>query len=181
MSDFTEVIVGPDITDVLIVGDITQIASVYDTTVIIFAQETQVVSSGTAGPQGATGAVGPQGPPGPAGSTSVVAVAGEAVSAGRVLTITPAGAFYFDGDDISQYGYAVGVSANAAVLGDDVTIGLIGPLLLTGIGFTPNARFWAGTNGTLLTTPPVTGMIVPIGYAVDSDTLNIQVGSYLVI
>lgn len=181
MSDFTEVIVGPDITDVLIVGDITQVASVYDETIVIRIEETIVVSSGSAGPQGATGATGPQGPPGPAGSTSVVAIAGEAISAGRVVTLTPTGAFYFDGDDVSQYGLAVGVSANAAALGGNVTVGLIGPLLLVGIGFTPGNHFWAGTNGTLLTAPPATGMAVPVGYAIDSDTINIQVGLYLVI
>jgi YD repeat-containing protein len=57
MSDFTEVVVGPDLTDILIVGDVTQIASVYDETVVIHTEGTVVVASDSAGPQG------PPGPP----------------------------------------------------------------------------------------------------------------------
>lgn len=180
MSDLTDVIVGPDLTDVLIVGDVTQVASVYDETIVINTQETLVIGSDSAGPQGPPGPAGPPGPSG-SGSTSIITVAGQALSAGRVVTITPLGAFYFNGNDVSQYGLAVGVTANAAALGDGVTVSLIGPLDLVGAGYTPGVRFWAGTNGVLVTTPPVSGMAVVVGYAVDSDTINIQLGSYLVI
>jgi len=162
VSDISVVIYEPDATDLVLLDN--------ETTVLVFEHETTVVTSDTAGPQGA---------PGSSGSSDFSVIAGQAVSAGRLVTVTAAGAFYFDGTDLAEYGKLVGITKNAAALGDTVNVAVSGEVTLVGAGYTPGARFWAGVNGTLLTTPPVTGMIIPVGYAIDADNINIQITSYL--
>lgn len=161
-----------DDSTVIVTEDETQISIGETETVVLSIDQTKVVSSGAAGPQG------PPGPPGPAGGTDTLVTAATAIGAGRVVTLLPDGAHYFD-PTIPNYGKAVGVSKHAAGAGDDLAIALIGPVVLVGAGYTPGARFWAATNGTLTTTPPTAGVVVPVGYAVDADTLLVQFESYL--
>ena len=78
-----------------------------------------------------------------------------------------------------MYGKAVGVTKHAAAASAQIAIQVSGPVDLVGAGFTPGARFWAGINGNLITSSPVAGMVVPVGYAVDADTLFVQIESYL--
>jgi len=179
MADVTTLILTEDITDLLIEDDAQTIVaenepehinSVDIRTVILFQDETIVVSVGEAGPQGA---------PGSSGTSDISETAGQPLSAGRLVTATPAGAFYYDPTDLTQYGKLIGITKAAANMGDAVTIATIGAVTLVGIGFTAGSRFWAGPNGTLLTSPPVSGLVVPVGYAIDTDTMNLQLGSYL--
>lgn len=161
-----------DGTNVLYEQDITQISLEDTETVVLSVDETKIVSTGAAGPQG------PPGPPGPAGGTDTLVTTAEAIGAGRVVTLLPDGAHYYD-PTVPNYGKAVGVSKHAAAAGADLAIALIGPVSLIGAGYTPGTRFWAATNGMLTSTPPVTGVVVPVGYAVDADTLFVQFESYL--
>lgn len=179
MADVTRLILSDDQTDLLIEDDAQtivaenepeQINSVDIRTVVLLQNETVVVSVAEAGPQGA---------PGSSGTSDITETAGQSLSAGRLVTATPAGAFYYDPTDLTQYGKLIGLTKAAATISDAVTIATIGEVLLVGIGFTPGNRFWAGPNGTLLTSPPTSGLVVPVGYAVDSDTINLQLGSYL--
>ena len=107
------------------------------------------------------------------------ATSGQALSAGRLTTITDSGAFYFDPTDAAQYGKAVGITGSAVGIGDAVEVHCNGVVPLVGAGFTPGQRFWAGPNGTLLTSPPSSGLVVPVGYAIDADNLFVQIESYL--
>lgn len=163
-TDETVVVSDPDATEIHLGETVT---------VVVAQDETQVVGSGAAGPQG------PPGPPGPGGITETIVTAAEPISAGRIVTLEPDGAHYFN-PDLAGYGKAVGMSKHAAAAGADLAITTIGPVDLVGAGFPPGQRYWAGANGTLLTTPPVTGIVVPIGYAPDADTFNVQIESYLV-
>jgi hypothetical protein len=156
--------------------DTTQIETGETVTVVFATDQTQVVGSDSAGPQGPAGAPGPPGPP---GGTGYTVTAGEALSAGRIITLATDGKAYYYNPDLAGYGKAVGMTSHAAIAGADIIIVVIGPVTLVGAGFTPGQRHWAGTNGTLLTTPPVSGVIVPIGYAVDADVFNVQIESYL--
>lgn len=197
MSDTTTVVVIPDETTVLIEQSTTTLVSNTDATqvnidtdettiitqddtilevvddiqtVVVFTDQTIVVNEGAAGPQGAPGL----------GTSDIQATAGQALSAGRLVTLdTSEQAVYYDSTTVASYGKAVGVTTTAVASGSTATITVIGRVSLVGAGMTPGQRFWAGPNGTLVTTPPTTGVVVPVGYAVDSDTLFVQLGSYL--
>lgn len=204
MSDVTTLVVVPDTTvlaveeeeDIVLPGldetilvsetDETIIVSPEESTQVVVSEETEtivvmqdstvVVGADAAGPRG------PQGPPGSGGGggTATEAEAAVTLSAGRLITLDDTGARYFDPTTVLSYGKAVGVTNNAALAGDIVQITTIGPVVLAGMGYTPGQRFWAGPNGTLVTTPPSSGLVVPVGYAIDADTLNVQIESYLV-
>lgn len=191
VPDTTYVIREEDSTSILVDGDtyiavnldetlviaeshnLTQVNLGEDTTTVWTTDDTRIVSTGTAGPQG------PPGPPGPSGGTDTLVTAAVAIGAGRVVTLESDGAHYYDPTTTAGYGKAVGVSKHAAAANGDLAIALIGPVTLVGAGFTPGTRFWAAANGMLTSTPPTNGLVVPVGYAVDADTLFVQFESYL--
>ncbi len=174
--DETTLVTDTDETLIVTPGESTEVIVSTETETIVVTQDsTIVVGSSAAGPRG------PQGPPGSGGGggTATQVEAADPLSAGRLITVEDDGAHYYDPTTVSSYGKAVGVTNNAAIAGDTVEITTIGPVVLAGMGYTPGQRFWAGPNGTLVTTPPTTGLVVPVGYAIDADTLNVQIESYL--
>lgn len=183
MAERTHLLVQPDETNLLLLDDEESAVTFYEQTLVISTDHTTIVGTGSYGPVGPQGPQGPQGEPGLPGASFnyVTAIAGQAVSAGRLVTMTGANSVtYFDATNVAHYGKAVGVTMHAASNGAQVKIGVVGPVDLVGIGYVTGTRFWAGPNGTLVSTPPATGMVIPVGYAVDSNTLHVQLGSYLV-
>lgn len=122
---------------------------------------------------------GQQGPQGLPGDGKITVIAAASLSAGRLVTVDENGATYFDPSDVSLYGKAVGITKHAAVATAQIDIVAAGKVELVGAGYTPGSKFWAGPNGTLVSTAPVSGLIVPVGYAIDADTLFVQIESYL--
>lgn len=122
---------------------------------------------------------GQQGPQGVPGDGKITVTASAPLSAGRLVTVDENGAAYYDPTDLSLYGKAVGITKHAAAALSPIDVVAAGKVELVGAGYTPGTKFWAGPNGTLVTTAPVSGMIIPVGYAFDADTLFVQIESYL--
>lgn len=122
---------------------------------------------------------GQQGPQGIPGDGKITVTAATPLSAGRLVTVDDTGATYYDPSDLSLYGKAVGITKHAAAAAGMIDVVAAGKVDLVGAGYTPGTKFWAGPNGTLVSTAPVTGLIVPVGYAIDADTLFVQIESYL--
>ena len=112
------------------------------------------------------------GPPGDPGAR-VKYAAGQATSSGRLITALSNEAVYFDPS--SNY-EPIGVTFNAALAGDEVTVILVGPIEIPGWGLTPGAVYYAGPNGTLISNPELaTGRVQAIGVAEDANTLIINI------
>lgn len=113
----------------------------------------------------------------------VVIVAGEAISAGRGVTIRDDVAWYFDATDPANYGTLAGVSANAASPGGDVRVVSVGTVELSGFAFVTDRQYFVSDNVGHITLNPITssthGLVAPIGYAVDSNTFFVSIETQL--
>lgn len=100
----------------------------------------------------------------------------ETISALRVVTQTANGAELFDpATDAGVFG----VSTTAATAGNDVTVQTTGLIASPGAGLTPGEWYYAGPSGTLVTPAPLSGPVIPIGYAADADSLIVRVGDLI--
>jgi hypothetical protein len=69
-----------------------------------------------------------------------------------------------------------GISRAAVVTGDDCVIARAGALAYPAGGLTPDDLLFLGTNGLMTQTPPSTGWLKQVGYAIDADTIAIEIG-----
>ena len=119
------------------------------------------------GPQGS------QGIPGPAGGSIIQKEAGEILSGHRTVRISNNLVYYCDATNINHVGTAIGVTTNAATVGDVVNIQMLGDLIESGWNWSEGAVF-VGINGQL--TQDLTSLLFvqQIGVAVSSIELNIN-------
>ena len=66
-----------------------------------------------------------------------------------------------------------GVSSNEASIGQN-SLCVSHGIVVNGSSFTPGP-YYAGPAGTLLTSPPSSGLVLQIGYAISSDTMIISI------
>jgi TRAP-type uncharacterized transport system substrate-binding protein len=128
-----------------------------------------VVAAGTQGPAGRQGA------PGPAGGSAFQRLAGETLSALRVVYELAGQVFALDAGDAEHIDLLLGVTLTAADTGADINVQRSGVLDDAGWSWQPG-RVWLGASGALTQTPPADGFAVLIGSAVSATriTLNIQ-------
>ncbi|MEM9652251.1 MAG: hypothetical protein AAGA65_09165 [Actinomycetota bacterium] len=100
--------------------------------------------------------------------------AAETISALRVVAMVDGKAVLYQPDGSTPDVF--GVTRTAAAVGDQVIVVPDGVVDSPGAGLTPAATYWAGVNGTLVDTPPTSGVLLVIGYAADADSLVVQVG-----
>ncbi|UCP00108.1 hypothetical protein LF844_09930 [Metapseudomonas lalkuanensis] len=131
--------------------------------------ESVVIGAGEQGPPG------PQGIPGPAGGSSLQCLAGEVVSALRVLYELDGEVFALDYRDAAHIDLLLGVSLTAAEAGQLLNVQRTGVIEDGGWSWQPG-RIWLGIDGQLTQTSPVDGFDVLLGAAVSATriTLNIQ-------
>ncbi|QEY62556.1 hypothetical protein FXN65_10890 [Metapseudomonas lalkuanensis] len=131
--------------------------------------EVVVIAAAEQGPPG------PQGIPGPAGGSSLQRLAGEVVSALRVLYEVDGEVFALDYRDAEHIDLLLGVSLTAADAGQPLNIQRTGVIEDVGWSWQPG-RIWLGIDGQLTQTPPVDGFDVLLGAAVSATriTLNLQ-------
>lgn len=129
----------------------------------------QAGKSGTAGATGLDGADGS----GSENISSIIA-AGAVIGAPRVVMVVAGQGQLFDPSVESDSDRAIGVSSNAAVAGDPITVIFAG-LLVSADSFIADAIYYAGPAGTLLTSPPSTGAIIKIGQAKDANNLMVDI------
>lgn len=76
-----------------------------------------------------------------------------------------------DPTDTANYDLCVGVAKTSALTGETVQVVTSGEVDQAGWGLTPAAIYFAGPNGTITTSPPVSGLLQRVGVAKDPDTL----------
>ncbi|AVO56160.1 hypothetical protein [Ectopseudomonas mendocina] len=133
-----------------------------------------VVAAGTQGPPGR------QGEPGPEAGSAFQRVAGETLSALRVVYELAGQVFKLDARDGERIDLLLGVTLTAAQQGDTINVQRSGAIDDAGWSWQPGL-VWLGADGALTQQPPVDGFAVLIGAAVSATriTLNIQPGIQL--
>lgn len=102
------------------------------------------------------------------------------LSAMRAITTNSSGeAIYADASSITT-SHVLGISRAAALSGANVPVCTDGVLSDALWSWTPGPVY-LGTNGQLTQTPPSSGVLVPVGIAVDSTTLNVQIHEPLIL
>ncbi len=122
----------------------------------------------------ARGPAGPQGAPGPSGGNAVQRVAGEVLSALRVVYELDGEVFYLDPADAAHVDQVLGVTLTSALLGQPINVQSAGTLDDATWAFTPGP-VWLGAAGSLTQLPPAGGFDVLIGAAVSATRINLNI------
>lgn len=124
---------------------------------------------------GEQGPAGRPGEPGPAGGAAVQRLAGETLSALRVVYELDGHVFALDYRDASAINLLLGVTLTAADQGQPINVQRLGAIDDDGWSWQPG-RVWLGAAGSLTQTPPTDGYDVLLGAAVASGRLllNLQ-------
>ncbi|WP_208605786.1 hypothetical protein [Phytopseudomonas punonensis] len=139
--------------------------------VLVVGRE-QVVAVVTAA--GSQGPPGRQGAPGPAGGSAVQRIAGEQLSALRVVYEWAGVVRYLDLQDAEHIDQVAGVTLTAVEMGELVNLQLAGPLDDAAWSWQPGP-VWLGQAGTLTQTPPLDGHLLFIGNAVSPTRIIINI------
>lgn len=107
------------------------------------------------------------------GESILSCIAGENISGGRIVRINDDSVFYYDPTDDANTGLVLGVSLNAALVGSAVAVQTSGICYLPGQGLTPNRRYYAGAQGTMVNQPN-TLIVQPIGHSISVDKIAIN-------
>lgn len=127
-----------------------------------------IVASGPQGPGG------PPGQPGPAGGSSVQRLAGETISALRLVYELNDKVFYLDADDGDHVDLVCGVTLTSATAGQPINVQSSGPMDDSAWSWSPGP-VWLGPVGQLTQAPPEAGFLLYVGRAVSSTRLIINI------
>jgi SPP1 family predicted phage head-tail adaptor len=107
-------------------------------------------------------------------------IAGQDLSSWRVVYINNGTAFYYDPSDTTMPNYAIGITKTAALQNHLIEVQTEGIFEATGLGLTPDRRYYAGVNGVLAT--DLTGLTVlqEIGHSMTENKLDIQFNSPII-
>jgi hypothetical protein len=115
---------------------------------------------------------------GPAGDTTITLPAGAAVSGHRVIAWESGEARHADPTVLSNARRVIGVSLNAALTGDPVTVRQSGLVVDASLALTPGLPVFLGADGTLTQNPPAApaaAYALRIGSALAADTLLVRI------
>lgn len=106
------------------------------------------------------------------GTRSVTA--GENINAGRVVVIVAGLAYYFQPSDASHAGRALGVTKDSATTGNSITVAFSGPVYDAAFSSFTDLTLWAGTNGAIQSTIPVSGTVQKIGFGIGGSIIQLD-------
>lgn len=174
-------------------GEIVVAPSGPDSYMIGLAPGRLITTPGPAGPAGArgldgragsVGQIGPPGVPGADGADGVAGVltfeAGEVIGSPRAVMLVNGQLFLFDPGDEDSVFRLVGVSANAAIIGDPVSVIASGLIQSPG-SFVQGAAYFASALGVLTTTVPSSGVRAKIGVAETTGRLIVDMTEPLIL
>lgn len=101
--------------------------------------------------------------------------ASEPINAGRLVKIVSGQAYLFDPMDENNSGLLAGIATKSVLAGQQLPIITSGQFENVGAGYTPNEIYFAGINGIPTTNPSGLKIIQPIGMALDSNKININI------
>jgi hypothetical protein len=123
-----------------------------------------------------SGPPGPEGPPGPPGSDALVYVATSPIGGHVVVAESAGGLAVADASNLDHMLRVVGVSTNAAGVGNDVNVQMRRAITHSGWAFTPGAPVFLGLAGALVPTPPVGAQFSQVvGVALTSTSLFVAI------
>ena len=108
----------------------------------------------------------------PKPQNSIKVIAGEAISANKVITSSGT---YADKDTESTIHQILGLSKYAANITELVDVIIAGDITNNTWNWTVGKPVWLGNTGELTQTPSATGFCVVIGYPINANTLNIRI------
>lgn len=112
---------------------------------------------------------------GSAGKVEVTKVAGATISGHRAVKIVAGLAQYADKDDLFAAESVLGITTNAALVGEDLNIVMFGEIQEGSWAWTQNLPIYLGDIGVLTQTPPTLGAAVELGIALTSDTILVRI------
>lgn len=119
---------------------------------------------------------GPQGLPGGTDTQNAVALA--AVTVARLVSMSGGQAQHLDPSDPTIYGRVFGIALNSAMPGNTVTVQTSGRVSLPGfLTLIPDRLYYAGPDGTLVSTAPTTGVLIYGGWSEASDVIHLDLAT----
>jgi len=115
------------------------------------------------------------GSPASGGSIILNVIAGEGINGDSLVMVKDNLAYKNDISDEGNAYFCVGFAINSALIGQNVAITQIGEQISAGWGLLPNSVYYAGVNGGITTTPPITGISQVVGIPKDSDTMIVEI------
>ncbi len=110
------------------------------------------------------------------GSEEISPVAAVAIGGFKAVALRTDGAVEpADHDNPAHLSRVAGVTLAAAEAGAPARVCVDGPVRFDGWVWTPGAPVFVGKNGDLTQTPPATGFVQHVGFAVGRDTVLIQI------
>lgn len=108
--------------------------------------------------------------------SSIKGWAGEDLPSGIVVVVNIDGLIYkYDPLNISNAGKTVGITKNAALMGEEVTATIAGNIHIeVGSGWIAGVSYFIGTSGSLTATPPVEGISKKIATGLAPDTILVN-------
>lgn len=112
------------------------------------------------------------GPPGPPGTQTVAKVSGAPLSEGRVVIVDGDGLLqYFDPSNVLHIARAFGITTQAAnAAGVTVNVQIGGRYASNSLSLNVGQSVWAGSNGTLVASPPPGALVVQLAGVADTQT-----------
>lgn len=119
---------------------------------------------------------GPQGIPGPSGAaTTLTRIAGESIGGHRVVRTQSGAAYYATQSDPDQTAAAIGLTANAADAGGELSIVTSGEITESSWNWTPGSPLYLTGQGQLTHTPPPSGPVRQIAVADSATTIIVSI------
>ena len=131
------------------------------------------------------GTQGPAGPAGPAGTAETVEksyVTAQALGSGRVVYVNSDGKIdYADNTTPAHYDKVIGITKQAGASGDNVTVIMFGQFTDSWYAFNVGDSIYLTTNGQLSDTPPTSGFLMKIAYAIKTDVIFIRIDRSIIV
>ena len=107
-------------------------------------------------------------------SEELTIISAEPINGGRLIVNINGLAWHFDPLNPNHYCKVVGLSKTSVTTGQPVII-LVNEQLATGLVLFPGAVYFGSTAGALTTVAPTTGISQPVGQAIDTNRLLINI------
>jgi len=145
-------------------------------TIIVETEEKVIVTAYAQGPQGIQGIQGPPGPSGGESGVTKIKTAAEAIGGHRFVILNSDDELEYADCDILSHGHRIyGISQNAGAAGDLITVLLRGEIENTGWAFDIEKPVFLGSSGLVTQTPPTSGFVLNVGYALASTILDVRI------
>jgi hypothetical protein len=110
------------------------------------------------------------------GYSRINKVANDSIPAHRVVVLSNDQVILFDPTDPTHYNKVLGISYNSGGLGDQITV-ITDDEVTFGIPLVDGVIYYGGSNGTLVSTAPSTGIVQPMGMSNASGRFIVHIGT----